>query len=230
MGMKTNTEWLDYKQNRNSAALILRYNQLIGNLASLCKGTYREPDALFRWFYGLFLDGQPRTIMNILDVRERVTTSTSHLAIDDCNHQVTVFFLEIARTFRSNNKMTHTLDFNHYIRMVLGWRTNNWIDTLIRRAETPIAPGILSLHEDYMEDEMIQPFTLNLQWVMAGSENPLFKGLSPYERYILYLYFAEGLTIVKIAHTTFQSKNTVNSDLHRIIEKCKRSSGNYNLG
>ena len=225
--MKTSAELHDYKQNRNSVALVLKYSQLIDSLASLCKGTYREPDALFRWFYGLFLEGQPRKIMNILDVRERVTASTSHLTIEDCNHQVIVFFLEIARTFQTKNRASHTLDFNHYIRMVLGWRAKNWIDMLVRRAETPLVPDT---DEDYIEDEAIQPFTLNLQWVMIGSKNPLFKKLSPYERYILYLYFAEGLTMVKIAHTTYQSKNTVNSDLHRIIEKCRKSSGSYNLG
>lgn len=164
--------------------------------------------------------------MSTLEARERVQVATEQLTREDCYHHILLFFLELAKRYKPKKDSG---DFNHYIRMVLGWRTKNWIATLIRRNETIIPPGLLSLHEDYMEDEeMIQPFTMDLAWVMRGSENPLFKSLRAYERYILFLYFTEKQTINKIAFTTYQSKNTVNADLNRIIEKCRRDSGNYN--
>lgn len=224
--MIMDTELLDFQKNKNSVALILKYSHLLDNLTDLCKGTHKEIDPLFRWFYGLFLNGQPRNIMNVLDAREKVVAATELLTREDCYHHILVFFLELAGRYKPKKDSG---DFNHYIRMVLGWRTKNWMDMLIRRAETPVPPGLLSLHEDYMEDEeMIQPFTMDLAWVLRGSRNPLFEGLRAYERYILYLYFTLGLTMNKIAYTTYQSKNTVNADLHRIIEKCRKGSGHYN--
>lgn len=206
-------ELLDYKDNKNSVSLVLKYHHLIHNLSLLCKGTYREPDALFRWFYGLFLGTQPRTIMNILEARDRVRMATQFMTREDCYNQILIFFLILA-----DGHKPKLGTFNHYIRMVLGWRTKNWMDGVIRRAEVPLP---VYSDEECMDEDIVQPFTLNLSWVMHGSSNPLFVGLKAYERYILFLYFTEGMSLVKIAHTTYQSKNTVNGDLHRILEKCR---------
>lgn len=214
-----NVELLDFQKNKNSVGLVLRYHSLISTLAALCKGVHKDPDAQFRWFYGLFLDGKPRNIMNILEARDRVRNATHMLSKEDCYHHILLFFLDLAKKYRPRK---HSNNFNQYARMVLGWRVKNWVDTLITRSEITLPPGLLSLHEEYLEDEeVIQPFTMNLAWVLNGSSNPLFKDLRAYERYLLYLYFTESMTISRIAYVTYQSKNTVNADLNRIIEKCR---------
>jgi len=219
--MKIDPELLDYQRNKNSTGLILKYHPIIEKLTNLCKGTHRDPDAMFRWFYGLFLDGQQKNIMNLLEVRDDVINATSSLSREECYHHILIFFLDLSRKYkvRKNRKNNR---YYRYIRMVLGWKVKNWIDTLLSRATVPLHAGLFSLYEDYIEDEdIIQPFTLDLAWVMSGSNNPLFKELRAYERYILYLYFVENYSIARLAIATYQAKNTVNADLNKTLEKCR---------
>lgn len=202
-----------YQNNKESAALVLKHSKLLHSLSKLCKGTYKDRDPIFNWFYGLFLNGNSRTDTSIMDARDTVIEANFWLTTEDCYNQIVLFFLDLARGFEKKDQ-----NFNQYIRMVLGWRVKHWVDVQLTSAQG-ILPNFAPTEIDYPVE--VEPFTMDLQWVMYGNNNPLFKGLSSYDRYILYLYFHEDMNLRRIAYSTFQSKNTVNIDLDRILKKCR---------
>lgn len=202
----------NYQLHKKSAALVIKHSALLISLSKLCKGTYKEKNPLFNWFYGLFLNGKPKTDSSLMDARDTVIEANFWLTTEDCYNQVVLFFLELARGFEKD------LNFNQYIRMVLGWRVKHWIDVQLTSAQS-ILPNFAPTEICYPEE--IEPFTMDLQWVLYGSNSPLFIGVTAYERYILYLYFHEDMNLRRIAFSTYQSKNTVNNDLDRILQKCR---------
>lgn len=200
----------EYQNDRKAARLILEYRELLTKLAHLCKGTYLSRDPLFTWFYGLFLNGKERTGTNILDARDTVAVATEYLTFEDCYNQVVCFFLSIAGRY----KKQPTQNFHQYIRMVLPWRVKGWLTGCIEQVVVPEFS-----EAEYPEDT--EPFKLDLEWVVKGSLNPLFRELRAYHRYLLYLYFTESMDIRRIAVHTHQSKNTVHSDLTKILAQCR---------
>ena len=223
-------ELLDYKRNKKSLAFILKYHNLIATYAKLAKGNCTDYGPAFRWFYGLFLEGAPRTVCNLLEYRDRTREATAHLSDKDCYNQVVLFFLELASKYkplRDGNyrkpipeRQAGQKEFYRYIRMVLGLRVKNWVVSIMKNSQVVE----VEQEEEFLEDESIEPFSINLSWVVNDTENPLFRDLRPYDKYILYLYFFANNTIEEIAHITYQAKDTVNCDLNRIIRQCREAS------
>lgn len=210
--MKDDELLSEYQEHRQAARLILEYRELLDNLAHLCKGTYEKPDPMFKWFYGLFLDGRERSPSNIADTRDTVALATENLTHADCFNQVVCFFLQIAKHYRKQPEQ----NFHQYIRMVLPWRVKGWLTGVVQEVNLPTL-----VEEEYPEET--EPFRLDLDWVVNGSKNPMFKGLRAYHRYLLYLYFVESFDIRRIALHTYQSKNTVHSDLVQALDRCRKN-------
>jgi hypothetical protein len=59
---------------------------------------------------------------------------------------------------------------------------------------------------------------MNLRWVASNSD-PLFEGLSRYERHILYLYFVQERSWKQIAKACRKGVKTVVEDYHAALEK-----------
>jgi DNA-directed RNA polymerase specialized sigma24 family protein len=218
----------NYKELGQSDELLEKYASFIHNIADLCKGIGAPNTTLARWFYGLFLGSQSRSVSNLLNVRDSIKDITSSLPYNDCYHELVCMFLQQAATFevrrgpRRKAKGLPRTYFHHFIRTNLGWQAKNWLDKLATRHNTQL----WDMEVEEQEPE-VQSFSLTLDWVLNGCYNPLFTGLRPYDRYILYLYFAIEYDIRQIADATYQSKNTVNADLTRALDVCKENARSH---
>ena len=56
-----NEELLSYQINKNSIELVQKHRKLISKLARLAHGSDTKKDSQYKWFYGLFLEGHPKT-------------------------------------------------------------------------------------------------------------------------------------------------------------------------
>ena len=65
---------------------------------------------------------------------------------------------------------------------------------------------------------------MNMRWV-AETKDPLFAGLSRYERQILYLYFSQERTWKDIAKICRKGIKTVQDDYMRVLDKVRSKAG-----
>lgn len=211
-----------YQTTGDSIGLVSKYRKLIVQFAHLAKGEHKEKNTQWRWFYGLFLDGEPRTMGNLLTIEDTVQLSMYWLTYKDCYNQTLTFFLTLAGKYKPEEQ---NKSFDRYIRMVLGWRVKHWVFKHIKEHRQSGPGGAMFTSQYYMEGANrppdIEPFSINIKWILNSSPGPLFQGLSTYDRYLLYLYFVEGYTIRKIATATCKSKNTINKDLRRVLQQCR---------
>jgi hypothetical protein len=213
----------EYKNSKNATKLVEHYHELITKIAKLARGVYGKQDAWYRWYYGLFLNGEVKSMDRLRAVADHITLAMHFVPYRDCYNQTVVFLLTIARRFKQLAK--GGISFSKYIRMVLGWRMRNWANRYLRDVELTQAMAIGPyLFTDPYDSPDIQPFTMNIAWILYGTKGPLFRTLTAYDRYIIYLYFAEGTTIRDIAKITVQSKDTVNHHLQKIISTCRSNA------
>ena len=142
----------------------------------------------------------------------------------DCYNQTVLFFLQLAGDFIPDGKKY--TDFSKYIRMVLGWKLKYWVLKHIKdydKAGKNYALYDSGYHERITLPPDIEPFSMNIKWILRGSKSPLFRDLRSYDRYLLYLYFGEGNTMQEIADIICKSKNTVNKDINRVLSICKKN-------
>jgi len=91
-----NAELEQYQTTGDSINLVSKYRKLIVQFARLAKGKHEAKNTQWRWFYGLFLDGQPRTTSNLLTIEDSVRMSMYWLTHKDCYNQTVAFFLTLA--------------------------------------------------------------------------------------------------------------------------------------
>ncbi len=214
-----------YQKTGDSIALVSRYRKLIVQFARLSKADYPNKNSQWRWFYGLFLDGQPRTQANLLAIEDAVQLATYWLTYKDCYNQTVSFFLQLAGKYQPSKD---NRSFQRYIRMVLGWRLKHWVFKHIKDHRESVPGGAIFNSQYYVEASNrppdIQPFSMNIKWILTSGHGPMFKKLSSYDRYLLYLYFVEGYTMKQIAEKTCKSKNTINKDIRRVLTRCRQNS------
>ena len=78
-------------------------------------------------------------------------------------------------------------------------------------------------HRLLLNDGTIHPDEISLAWVIK-CDRWLFSHLTPYQRYLLYLYFTKNEGCVPIARRLNKSKDTVSSHLEKIYRKIGRLS------
>lgn len=198
-----------------------KHRKTIARVAHLAKGIYSKDDSQKAWFYGLFLDGQPFNKANINEIKTKVSKVMHWCTYSDVYNQTVLFFLEVADKYQMKKTST---PFRRYIRMGLGLKLQNWVAKYVKENKERGISSEVWAEDFYMTDvypAVIEPFRMNIAWVLNGSRGPAFKALKPYERYILYLYFVDGHTIRKIAEMTYKSKNTINKDINCALAVCR---------
>ncbi|MEM3433270.1 MAG: hypothetical protein QXP27_03740 [Candidatus Methanomethyliaceae archaeon] len=65
---------------------------------------------------------------------------------------------------------------------------------------------------------------MDLAWVQH-TDDPLFRELFMYERYLLYLYWKEGLTFEEMAEVLRRDKDTVWRHYANLMEELKEMAG-----
>lgn len=215
----------EYKKGGKAAELVEEYRPLIYKIAQLSRGIYQTQDATYRWFYGMFRGGKVKDMATIEEIAETIHMATNFIGFRDCYHQAICFFLSMAKSFEryKRKRKKPYLPFKKYIRIALAWKMHAWLERILRDAGNVGLIHTWPPTEEYLPD--IEPFTMNLDWIINGSKSPLFRGLKPYNRYLLYLYFVEGYSIVEIADKTSQSKRTVEKYLRNTMDLLKKNAG-----
>ena len=220
------TALINYQITGDSLELVQKYRKLISRYARLCKANSDvKKDSQHKWFYGLFLEGRPKTQTNLETVRSCISGAMFLFTTGDCYNQTVQYFLQLAGDFVPSEKKYTS--FSQYIRMVLGWRLKYWVLKHVKTYRNRTSKGELVDPDYYTSGHSvpdIEPFTMNIKWILSGSKSPAFKNLKPYDRYLLYLYYAEGHTIEQIGKLICKSKNTINKDIRRIISLCKEDA------
>ena len=65
------------------------------------------------------------------------------------------------------------------------------------------------------------PFNLDLQFLLNGTDYFPLSELTAYERYLIYLKYKEGKTIVQISQVVQKERHTVSSHMKKATEKLR---------
>jgi len=77
---------------------------------------------------------------------------------------------------------------------------------------------------DLLDDKKIHPDDISLCWVIH-CDKWIFKKLTPYQRFLIYLYFTKGEGITVIAKRLGRSKDTITVHMEKIFRKIKILEG-----
>jgi hypothetical protein len=72
-----------------------------------------------------------------------------------------------------------------------------------------------------LNEEVFDVPKLDLCFVFFGAEKGPFSVLSPYHRYILYLYYGMDMNIREVAEVLDRDKNTIWTELHYIYDRIR---------
>lgn len=236
-----------YKNQQPDALDIIlhQFHPLITKYIRLLKGD--SSPALINYdtiqFLALFLPRQEKTMAAAGRVIAYLGQATAFLEEDDLYNEIVALLIECLQEF--NPKQGSSLG---YLITRLRWKLRNWlIWQVIRRPYdccndkrverwTEDPHGI---HDDLPEDLLLQadatqeesnPATryeglseMDLSWVQQ-TDDPLFRELTIYERYLLYLYWKEELSFEEMSQVLRRDKDTIHRHYTNLMSELKEMS------
>jgi hypothetical protein len=189
------------------------------------KVDFRNKDT--KEFLQLFFSSNESNPYNIFSARSYVQTICEKFEPDEIYNQLCAIFIEIL----NNYQIQEGVNFTRYVTQLFRWGVKSW---LIEIAADPLSGMFnnIEIIEDILEYNTGQSkaddvnintlgLSLDLKWVFEGSDNNMFKELSHYERYLIYLNFKEEMSLRDMAKKFGRSKNTIHSHLKQAIEKLR---------
>jgi hypothetical protein len=179
-------------------------------------------------FLRLFLSTDEKNPHSIFSARNYIVSICEKLEADDIYNQLCAIFIEIL----NNYQVQEDINFIRYLTQLFRWGVKSW---LIETAADPLSGMFnnIEIIEDILEYNTGQTdaddirlstlgLSLDLKWVFEGSDDGMFKELSHYERYLIYLNFKEEMSLRDMAKKFGRTKNTIHSHLKEAIEKLRR--------
>lgn len=177
-------------------------------------------------FYSLFLPHQKKDISNIIMVKKFLKNITKDLENDDIKNELICIFID-----KILNKYTvfEGINFIYYMTTIFRFRVKDWCNKLANNTIT------LSLENSLYSSELdsspqknlaliTEPITstgdIDLHWVDHPTSN-IFKQLTRYQRYLLYLYYSQNLTIDQLAKVIGKERDAIYSNITVIRNKVK---------
>jgi len=180
-------------------------------------------------FYVLFLAGKEKNTASMLLVQNLIRQIGAKYEPNDLyNTFVMLFVSEVLNKY----KIMKGINFTNYATKVFRYRLKDWCTKI---SKDPLCRVTLfddmveePSTDDYSIDYQLPPDELDLDidlawdanWI-AGAKNPLYSDLTPYERYLLYLTYAEDLSIQEISKRLLQHKDTIWRHIVEIRKKIK---------
>ena len=230
-----------FKDYMNKYVGLLRGGEL--NLRN--KDTYQ--------FLSLFLAGKPKDARSLMSARAQISRVMQYYEEDDIFNELVIIFVNILdRYVPVVDEEGNMVNFVYYFTMVFRFRVKDWFNKLVTQ---PLLTDTISLDEEYEDEEghvlpaknsymvqrAIETFLeeveevekkldfsgFEISWVI-NSDNPLFKGLTRYDRYLLYCHFGMNMSVQAIADALGRDKDTIWRHLSKILEhlrECTKENG-----
>ena len=171
-------------------------------------------------FFALFSSGNKFNINTAIDIWKHITAVCREFELEEIYNELVIIFLRALDRF----EFVTGVSFVHYVTKYLRWDLKDWVKRQIRNPLLAAA----SL-EDFREEkdglhynpvEKNAFFDLNLKWVLNAKDS-IFSKLLPYERYLLYLIYKQGLSVDEVSKRLGRAKGTIFTQLHAIYNKLK---------
>lgn len=195
-------------------------------------------------FLSLFLAGQQKDAQSIARVRYYVTRLMQRFDREDIFNELVLIFIHLLDRYKRVENEQGVVNFVHYFTTVFRFRVKDWFNSLCNQ---PLMANPMYLDEGVEDDEgnllpfispelvqamgskfEVQEFErkldlrkLDMTWVM-GSQDPLFKGLSRYERFLLYNCYGLGKSVQSIADKLGRDKDTIWRHLQKTLDVLRR--------
>jgi hypothetical protein len=183
-------------------------------------------------FLAMFLTGRPKTLSNLALQRSYIANVMSRFTRDDIKNELVVLFLGVLSKYRIYPGVNALNPLTKFFR----YRTKDWFNRTVKDALFKVvdveqfggggddSKGKLTLegwldvldpvHVDF-EDGLSQ---FDISWVRNPPQK-MYKSLTTYERYLLFLTFNQDLTVIQIADKLERDKDTIKRHLTAILEK-----------
>lgn len=197
--------WRKYLRNNllpPRFALVDNYSDLINNICQIAIGKSKTPKSIYEDVLAGFMAKSNSSLLN------------TKPQLEDIKQQCYVYLMEIWTWYLDKwrrNSRYKRIQFYDYIREKIPKLIGNYLGRESRREKSEY---------QWPNDLIVQPenslsYELNLQWVTT--RDGLFKQLSIQQRYLLYLYFNQEMSINEIAILNRQQIEQVKSELKKIL-------------
>lgn len=184
-----------------------------------------------RGFLGMFLTGRAKTSENFAAQKAYITKVMSRFTKDDIKNELVVLFLGVLNKYRVYPGVNALNPLTKFFR----YRTKDWFnrivkDALFRTVDIDQISGgseegdgmTIETWMDTLDpvqvdfDQNFQNF--DLAWVRNPGEQ-IYKELTVYERYLIFLTYTQDLTVAQIAEKLERDKDTIRRHLTAILTK-----------
>ena len=207
------------------------------------ENSYDNRDA--QEFLRLFVSTKDGSKKSFSEVKANIAATLSSYDHSDLFNEYVVIFIVLLDKYEKREGINAMRYLTRYFR----WKLRNYLcrlskDPLFHVTEleyegesldSDVAIELVSQNTLYFEqqsqkigdilfDKKIHPDEISLRWVIH-CDKWIFKKLTPYQRYLIYLYFAKGEGITVIAKRLGRSKDTITSHVEKIFRKIKKLEG-----
>ena len=181
-----------------------------------------------RGFLGMFLTGRPKTPSNLSQQKLYISRVMQRFSREDIKAELTVVFLNVLAKY----KIVSGVNALNPLTKIFRWRVKDWFNKIVKdplfktvepkggSSETgPLTlEQFIDLH--YFEEPDFENLEarMDLIWILNPSQN-LYLSLSRYERYLLSLVYAQGLSIAQVAEKLQRDKDTIKRHLRSALKK-----------
>lgn len=208
--------------------ILLQFHPLIHKYIRLIKGQFSP--ALLNFdtvqFLSLFLPRQDKTPISHRSIIRQLGEATSFLEEEDLYNDIVVLLLECIHEYQEGNGSALG-----YISTRLRWKLRNWLVWQVMNRpydccnshrldnqlnwEVYDSQAYPAAYEPKLYEGLSE---MDLHWVQRTND-PVFKELSVYERYLLYLYWKEGLTFEEMAKILRRDKDTIHRHYTSLMQE-----------
>jgi hypothetical protein len=177
---------------------LIRYQQDFDNIVTTLQHAYYKQDIAFQApFYKSFY--------------ESITTVRNNFVFDeqDVRQQLRLIWIELIGKYYKTKPQIH---IRQYLIKCSAWMLRDWFrHQMLIQSEAPKVFTTTS-----------PPFSLDLSFLLQGTDYFPLSTLNPYERYLLYLQYKENKSVSQIAYIVQHDRATVTNQLNILTNKLQQ--------
>lgn len=178
------------------------------------KDTYR--------FYSLFVPFQKKSLSNIKSVRSMLAVVTREMDdVEIYNELVCIFIGKVLKKYRPihDPKYKKGVNFLNYMTQIFRFRVKDWCNDLLVH-QIPIDDEAIDETQFRCYDKQEDIEKMDLGWI-TNPVSEAFKGLTQYERYLLYMTYVLNMNSVQIGKNLNRSRDAICLNLNTAKSKLR---------
>jgi hypothetical protein len=223
------------KVKYNAQKSILEYfDSYLEKYASLLHGVQIDLSNYdTRLFLSLFLTGQDKNPTSFRIQCKKINQTLASLSREDLKNEVTIIFLKVLSKYR----IYEGVNALNPLTKIFRWRLKDWYNKMIRDAlfHTKLPPAAKGdSASSYTVEQWIDTIKsdtvdydaglehMDLTWVNAP-QKAIYKPLTRYERYLLYLVYGQGSSVSRVAKQLGRDKDTIKRHIKATLQKLEQA-------